>query len=211
MGETEFIEVTTLNTNEYTFTGLTINNDYIIQVELVTSEGTDVKETETIKTEPPKVTTITLDKTNIELTKGGTDLVTATVLPEEAIDKTITWASSNGDVVTVDNEGNITAIGEGVAMITATANDGSGISASCNITVTLPPPPTIGAGETAHTAKQIQYTWEELNSIAKVISDNYGTGEGQVNNDTAEVNVSINGKADTLGIGDWTTVNGKKS
>ena len=70
MGETEFIEVTTLNTNEYTFTGLTINNDYIIQVELVTSEGTDVKETETIKTEPQKVTTITLDKKNIELTKG---------------------------------------------------------------------------------------------------------------------------------------------
>ena len=71
-GETEFTLVTTLNTNEYTFTGLTINNEYIIQVELVTSEGTDTKQTSTIKTEPPKVTTITLDKTNIEIVKGGT-------------------------------------------------------------------------------------------------------------------------------------------
>ena len=59
-GETSFTEVTTLNTNEYTFTGLTINNDYIIQVELITSEETDTKETGTIKTEPPKVTSITL-------------------------------------------------------------------------------------------------------------------------------------------------------
>ncbi len=208
LGETEFTEVTTLNTNEYTFTGLTINNEYVIQVELVTSKGSDIKETESIKTEPPKVTSITLDKTNIELTKGGTDLVTATVLPEEAIDKTITWTSSNEDVATVDSEGNVTAIGEGIAIITVTSNEVGTVTVSCNITVTPPPPPTAGAGGTTHTAKQIQYTWEELNSIAKVISDNYGTGEGQVNNDTAEVVVSINGKTDTLGIGDWTTVNG---
>ena len=209
-GETEFTLVTTLNTNEYTFTGLTINNEYIIQVELVTSEGTDTKQTSTIKTEPPKVTTITLDKTNIEIVKGGTDTITAEVLPENAIDKTLTWTSSNESVVTVDNTGNITAIGEGVAIITVTSNEVNSVTASCNITVTPPPPPTVGAGGTTHTAKKIQYTWEELNSLAKVISDNYGSGEGQVNNNTAEVNVSINGKSGTLGIGDWTTVNGKQ-
>ncbi len=209
-GDTSFTLATTDTANEYTFTGLTINNDYIIQVELVTAEGTDVKETSTIKTEPPKVTTITLDKTNIELVKGGTDTIVATVLPENALDKTITWTSSNEAVVTVDNAGNITAEGEGVAIITVTSNEVSTVTATCNITVTLPPPPTVGAGGITHTAKQIQYTWEELNSIAKVISDNYGTEVGQINNDTAEVNVSINGKADTLGIGDWTTVNGKQ-
>ncbi len=209
-GETSFTEVTTLSTSEYTFTGLTINNEYIIQVELVTSEGTDIKETSTIKTEPPKVTSITLDKTNIELIKGGTDTITASVLPENAIDKTITWTSSNEAVVTVDNSGNITAIGEGLAIITVTSNEVTTVTANCNVTVTLPPPPTIGAGGETHTAKQIQYTWEELNSISKVISDNYGTETGKINNDTAEVNVSINGKTDTLGIGDWTTVNGKQ-
>lgn len=210
IGETEFTLVTTLNTNEYTFTGLTINNEYIIQVELITTEGTDTKETGTIKTEPPKVTSITLDKTNIELLKGGTDTITASVLPENALDKTLTWTSSNEEVVTVDGEGNITAIGEGVAIITVTSNEVNSVTASCNITVTPPPPPTVGAGGTTHTAKQIQYTWEELSRIAKVISDNYGLEEGQVNNNTAEVNVSINGKSGTLGIGDWTTVNGKQ-
>ena len=210
LGETEFIEVTTIPTNEYTFTGLTINNDYIIQVELITVDGGDIKKTGTIKTEPPKVTSIILDKTTIELVKGGTDVITATVMPEEAIDKTLTWTSSNEDVVTIDNSGNITAIGEGVAIITATSNEVDTVTATCNITVIPPPPPSAGAGGETHTAHKIQYTWEELNELAKIISDNYGTGVGQVNNNTAEVNVSINGKTDTLGIGDWTTVNGKQ-
>ncbi len=209
-GETSFTEVTTLNTNEYTFTGLTINNEYIIQVELITANGGDTKETSAIKTEPPKVTTITLDKTNIDLVKGGTDMIVAEVLPTEATDKTITWTSSNEAVVTVDDDGNITAVGEGVAIITVTSNDVSTVTATCNITVTPPPPPSAGVGADTHEAHEIQYTWEELSQIAKVISDNYGTEVGQINNDTAEVKVSINGKEDTLGIGDWTTVNGAK-
>ena len=46
--------------------------------------------------------------------------------------------------------------------------------------------------------------------IAKVISDNYGDGESQINKDTAEVAVTYLGIPTTLGIGDWTYVNGKK-
>ncbi len=205
-GETTFTEVTTLNTNEYTFIGLTINNDYIIQVELIINEVIDTKETESIKTEPPKVTSITLDKNNIELVKGETDVITVEVLPENAEDKTITWTSSNEAVVTVDEEGNIVAIGEGVAIITVTSNQVNSVTANCNITVTPPPPPSVGVGADVHEAHEIPYTWEELSELAKIISDNYGEEEGKINNNTAEVAVSINGKSDTLGIGDWTTV-----
>lgn len=68
-------------------------------------------------------------------------------------------------------------------------------------------PPQISVGE-EHEAREINYTWKELNEIAKIISDNYGTEEGKINSDTAEVNISINGNEDILGIGDWTTVNG---
>ncbi len=209
-GETTFTEIATLNTNEYTFTGLPTNNNYIIQVELITSEGGDIKETQSIKTEPPKVTSITLDKTNIELVKDGTETIIASVLPTDAVDKTIIWTSSNEYVATVDDTGLVTAVGEGLAIITATANDGSGVSSNCNITVTPPPPPSVGIGANTHEAKEIEYTWEELSQIAKAISNNYGTEEGKVSNDTVEVNVSINGKDGTLGIGDWTTVNGKQ-
>lgn len=70
-------------------------------------------------------------------------------------------------------------------------------------------PPQIDIGQT-HTARKLDYTWKELNDVAKIISDSYGTGAGQINNNTVEVNITTNGKEYTLGIGDWTTVNGKK-
>ena len=49
----------------------------------------------------------------------------------------MTWTSDNEEVATVDENGLVTAVGEGTATITATANDGSGVSASCVVTVTF--------------------------------------------------------------------------
>lgn len=80
------------------------------------------------------VTGITLDPTSKTLTIDETQTITPTVLPETALDKTVTWTTSDGDVATVDN-GVVTAVGAGTATITATANDGSGIYAECAITV----------------------------------------------------------------------------
>ena len=106
--------------------------------------------------------------------------------------------------MTVDSTGRVTGASEGKAIVTATSVNG--ISASCNVTVKLPPPPSAGVGGSTHEAKEIPYTWEQLNDIAKVISDKYGTEEGKINNDTAEVEVVVEGEKGTLGIGDWTTV-----
>ena len=59
------------------------------------------------------------------------------ITPDNATDKTVTWASDNPDVVAVDDRGWISAPWDvtGVAHITATANDGSGVSATCTVTV----------------------------------------------------------------------------
>ncbi len=207
--------IVTLKTNEYIFTGLTRENKYKIKVELVNENGNVEKEiVEEIETAPTKVSAITLNKTTLELVKGSEDTtLQAMISPDYAEDKSLTWTSSDEGIVIVeatDSIITITGVKEGTANIIATANDGSGKNAICRVTVTTPPPPEVGVGGTTHTEQQIPYTWEELNSIAKVISDNYGTGEGQINNDTAEVNVSINGKTGILGIGDWTTVNDKQ-
>ncbi|GEM_PF-5900898 len=86
-------------------------------------------------TDPEKVTSITLDNTSLSLTVGGTQQLTATVLPEDAADKSITWSSSDTAVATVNN-GLVTAVSAGTATITAAANDGSGVSAQCTVTVT---------------------------------------------------------------------------
>lgn len=56
--------------------------------------------------------------------------------PADVTNKAVTWASSDNNIATVSEDGTVTAINAGTATITATAADGSGISASCNLTVT---------------------------------------------------------------------------
>ena len=87
---------------------------------------------------PVKVSGITLSKTSLTMTANGqTASLTATVNPDNAANKSITWSSSNSSVVTVVN-GTVTAIANGTADITATAADGSGVSANCSVTVRVP-------------------------------------------------------------------------
>ncbi len=78
---------------------------------------------------------VTLSASSLELKVGESSSLTATVKPDNATDKTVTWSSSNKDVATVDSSGKVTAVGEGKATITATANDGSGKSAACTVNV----------------------------------------------------------------------------
>lgn len=96
---------------------------------------------------PPTVdvTGITLDKASLELARYQSYILTATVTPDNATDKTVTWSSTNPNVARVANEGDfgadgsiaqagtVMAISAGNAVITATAG---GKSASCNVTVT---------------------------------------------------------------------------
>lgn len=77
------------------------------------------------------VTSVTLNKSTLELVEGETETLVATVAPADATDKTVKWSSSNPNVATVEN-GEVVAIAEGSASITATASDKS---ASCTVTV----------------------------------------------------------------------------
>ena len=83
------------------------------------------------------VSEISLDNTEVTLDKRTTLQLVATVLPEFCRNNTLTWTSDNEEVATVDENGLVTAVGEGTATITATANDGSGVAASCVVTVTF--------------------------------------------------------------------------
>ena len=81
------------------------------------------------------ITNIQLGQSSAVLFEGESLLLTATITPDNATDKSIAWSSSNPNVAAVDEEGNVTAIAPGTAIITATANDGSGVSASCEVVV----------------------------------------------------------------------------
>ena len=88
---------------------------------------------------PVKVSSITLNQTSLTMTsKGQTASLTATVNPGNAANKSITWSSSNSSVTTVSANGTVTAVANGTADITATAADGSGVSAKCSVTVKVP-------------------------------------------------------------------------
>lgn len=69
------------------------------------------------------------------LYKGETYSLSAWVTPSNIANNKIAWKSSNSSVVTVDRNGKITAINPGTATITATTEDGTALSKSCNVTV----------------------------------------------------------------------------
>ncbi len=127
----------------------TVNNGVVSAVSegtatiTVTAQGDSTKSascTVTVTAATVSVTGVTLNKTSTSLYVGDTETLTATVAPDNATNKAVTWTSSNPSVATVEN-GVVTALARGTAVITATAADGSGASASCTVTVSsyLPP------------------------------------------------------------------------
>ena len=83
------------------------------------------------------VTSITLNKFGTEIDVGQTETISVTaVTPNDATNKTVTWSSDNTAVATVnETTGEVTAVAKGTANIIATANDGSGVTATCAVTV----------------------------------------------------------------------------
>ena len=82
------------------------------------------------------VTGVSINKTSVTLLEGNTETVTATVSPEDASDKGVTWKSSDPSVATVDSSGKITAVAPGEAVITVTTTDGEK-TATVKIVVTM--------------------------------------------------------------------------
>ena len=81
------------------------------------------------------VTGITLDSTSMTLPTGTTQTLTASIQPTNANNKKVTWKSNDESVATVDQTGKVTAVAKGSCTITATAADGSGVKAECEVTV----------------------------------------------------------------------------
>ncbi len=89
----------------------------------------------TVQKKVVPVSSVTLNKTTLSLVKGQSEMLTATVKPNDATDKTVTWSSSDVSVVTVDQNGKVTAIDGGTATIKAASGEES---AECVVKVTVP-------------------------------------------------------------------------
>ncbi|SDJ22876.1 RCC1 domain-containing protein [Salimicrobium halophilum] len=104
-------------------------------------DGTGMTQTEPRLLKLHFVESIDIKETNVQLEKGETYQLEATVSPESAINQTIYWDSSNPDVVTVDENGEITAVGDhsdsNTAIIKATSADG-GFTDTVKVSVQVP-------------------------------------------------------------------------
>lgn len=99
-------------------------------------------------------------------TKAGETLqLTATIYPDSATNKTVTWKSSDKTVATVDESGLVTAVGNGTAKITATTEDGN-FKATCQVTVEIPEL-TLSLDKTELTLTQT----EEQQKLTATVSD----------------------------------------
>ena len=86
------------------------------------------------------VTGVSLNTSTLNLIEGGTGTLIATVLPETATNRNVTWSSNAPGVATVNSSGKVTAVSAGTATITVTTADG-GFTATCTVTVRPDIPP----------------------------------------------------------------------
>ena len=103
----------------------------------------NIKSSCTVTIQAIAVTGVTLNKATASIKVGATETLIATVDPNNATNKDVTWSSDKTGIATVNANGVVTGVAEGTAKITVTTKDG-GKTASCDVTVTAgtPVPPT---------------------------------------------------------------------
>lgn len=142
------------------------------------------------------VTEVDLDYTSLTLKIDENFRLTTKITPEDATNKKILWSSSDTNVVTVNDEGMVTAVGSGSATILAKSED-SGATSMCNVTVYQPVTSITISNETMSVRKGTEFwlhaTALPENAMNKEIS--------WASNDTSIATVDKNGKVTTLEAG----------
>lgn len=113
---------------------------YSCQVQVIKEEnqgGSDTKIPQDVPEPVIKVSGITLDKSEITITNGFSEQLTATIEPSNATDQSLLWESSDNGVVSVDDNGRITGCSVGTAVVSATC---AGVTASCVVHVVAEEP-----------------------------------------------------------------------
>ena len=165
----------------------------------------------TVTPEIVPVSQITLNKAETSISVGNSETLTATVAPENATIKALTWASSDEDVATVAPDGTVTAVKAGAATITATAADGSGKSAVCKVTVTGDTTPPAHEHRYGDWSKDGTNHWHECTDAAcPNQSESIKDKEAHVYDDDADTTCNVCGYVRTVTppahehrYGDW--------
>jgi hypothetical protein len=174
------------------------------------------------------VTKVTLNQKSISLTVGGTANLTATVTPDNATNKAVSWKSDDTAKATVSNNGVVTAVAEGATIITVTTADGNKTD-TCSITITattasLDRITAVYAGVEAIFPDTTLHTLKDGLTVKAHYSDNTETTlemedyelSGTLTVGSSIITVSYQGKTTTITVtvnaphshiwGDWETI-----
>ena len=166
--------------------------------------------------QPVLVSSIALSPTSVTLNPNGTYKFNVTVSPSNATNKGVTWSSSNTNVVSVDQNGNIKALKDGMAKIRVTAQDGSGKYAEASVTVESSKPTNIlvtGVSLNASTVKMyVGQSYQLIHTIKPSNATNKGVTWSSSNTNVVSVsNGKIVGKSSGKARITVTTNDGKYS
>ena len=163
--------------------------------------------------QPVLVSSITLSPTSVTLSPNGTYKFNVMVNPSNATNKGVTWSSSNTNVVSVDQNGNIKALKKGTAKIRVTAKDGSGKYAEASVTVESPKPTNIlvtGVSLNASTVKMyVGQSYQLIHTVKPSNATNKGVTWNSSNTNVVSVsNGKIIGKSSGKARITVTTIDG---
>lgn len=110
----------------------------VTEITVVTEDGQYTATCRVVVTEPTiPVSSVTLNKSTLSLLSNQTEILSATVAPANATEKSVTWTSSDSKVATVNSAGAVTGVKAGTTTITVTTVNGAK-KATCDVTVTEP-------------------------------------------------------------------------
>ena len=200
--ETKTIVINAKGEFQETFSALPVG--YYFLVCTGTASDTYFKSLTFTAAGPVAVTGVTLNKSTTSIEAGQSEQLTATVLPSNAGNKAVTWSTSNPDVAQVDQQGNVSAIAPGNAIITVTTADG-GKEATCQVTVTAPPTPVEVTGISIKQTTTIAIGESETLSITYSPAD-ANTGKGVTWSSGNESVATVNANGNVTGIAAGTAI-----
>ena len=176
----------------------------------IKAEGVNVSATMTVTVLTQKVEKITLNIKTLKVPKGKKSSVQASITPDTADNQDVVWSTSDKSIATVDSVGQVTGKKVGTATITATAADGSGVTATCTVKVIIP-----AAGITLNAKKGTKGVKETFTLKTTLTPDNTTDAVKWSSSDKAIATVSSKGKVTPKKVGTVTitakTDSGKKA
>lgn len=135
------------------------------------NDGSGKRDSCTVTVIPVQVSGLTLSNDYLSVKITEEKQLSVTVTPDDAANKTVRWSSSDETVATVDDTGKVTGVAMGAATITASATDGSGVSATCAVTVPEAPVNALTMSRNTLTLRLDQQHEAEENYILSVSFD----------------------------------------